>query len=260
METEDLGILLEMAHVEGWSSEMLEFELYTQLNPDGCFTCIADNNVVGGVMTFAYPNSGWIGNLVVDRQYRLKGLGKALFRRALRRLSHLPTQLLCASPMAVGLYSSFGFNKVIDIFRWECKDRAFIPVNNEPDLKKILRLDKKYWNEDRSKMLEAFIEHRSYLCNNSACFGYGKNMDHWTIGPWIGNDRDAAAEILDRSMIEKKGDRILVDVPAQNTSAWDILNALGFEVVGKTVFMCKGKFPDIAFDNIYGFASMGSKG
>jgi len=73
METEDLGILLEMAHVEGWSSEMLEFELYTQLNPDGCFTCIADNNVVGGVMTFAYPNSGWIGNT------GLKVLGKLCF-------------------------------------------------------------------------------------------------------------------------------------------------------------------------------------
>ena len=89
METEDLAILLGMAHVEGWSSEMLEFELHTQLNPDGCFTCIEDNNVVGGVMTFTYPGSGWIGNLVVDRKYRLKGFGKVLFRRVLWQLSHL---------------------------------------------------------------------------------------------------------------------------------------------------------------------------
>ena len=162
--------------------------------------------------------------------------------------------------MAVGLYSSFGFNKIIDIFRWECKDRAFSPIEHELDIKNIIELDEKYWHEDRSKMLEPFLAHRSCLCNKGACLGYGKVMDHWTIGPWIAENKEAAIDILDRSIIRKIGECILVDVPAQNTFAWDILNAMGFEVVGKTVFMCRGKFPDIAFDNIYGFTSMGSKG
>jgi len=35
---------------------------------------------------------------------------------------------------------------------------------------------------------------------------------------------------------------------------------MDFEVVGKTVLMCRGLLPDIAFGNIYGLASMGSKG
>jgi len=115
MKNDDLCILLDMAHAEGWSSDIFEFELYHKLNPGGCFTCIIDKNVVGGIMTFTYLSSGWIGNLIVDKKYRLKGFGKALFRKGLRHLSSLPTVFLCASPMAVGLYSEFGFRKVSNI-------------------------------------------------------------------------------------------------------------------------------------------------
>ncbi|MCG7848954.1 MAG: GNAT family N-acetyltransferase [ANME-2 cluster archaeon] len=86
MEIDDLGIMLEMAHAEGWSSDRLEFEIYLNINPMGCFSCITDEKVVGGIMTFTYPNSGWIGNLVVDKKYRLKGFGKALFRRSILQL------------------------------------------------------------------------------------------------------------------------------------------------------------------------------
>jgi len=37
METDDLGVMLEMAHAEGWSSDRFEFELYLNINPDGVF-------------------------------------------------------------------------------------------------------------------------------------------------------------------------------------------------------------------------------
>lgn len=44
METDDIGILLDMAHAEGWSSDVFEFELFHKLNPGGCFSAIADNS------------------------------------------------------------------------------------------------------------------------------------------------------------------------------------------------------------------------
>ncbi len=260
METGDLGILLDMAHAESWSSDIFEFELYHKLNPVGCFASIADNKVVGGVMTFTYPNSGWIGNLIVDKKYRLKGFGKALFCRGLRHLSSLPTIFLCASPMAVGLYSQFGFMKVSNINRWEHRSMTLDLSRSNGNHELVLAMDRKYWREDRSLMLSGMLTNRSYIFNESAWLGFKQVDDHWTIGPWEANDKDSALDLLKRAVVDGNNQRILVDVPAQNTRAWDILTIMGFEVVGKTVLMCRGLLPDIAFGNIYGLASMGSKG
>ena len=260
METNDIGILLDMAHAEGWSSDVFEFELFHKLNPGGCFTSIADKKVVGGVMTFTYPNSGRIGNLIVHKKYRMRGFGKALFRKGLQHLSGLPTIFLCASPMAMGLYSDFGFKKISNINRWECKSVTFDMHESNRNPKLVLAMDKKYWCEDRSLMLSQMLTNRSYIFNEGAWLGFGQVDDHWTIGPWEATDKDSALDILKRAMVNGNNQHIMVDVPALNTSAWDILTVMGFEVVGKTVLMCRGTFPDIDFDNIYGLASMGSKG
>ena len=260
METDDLGIMLEMAHAEGWSSDRFEFELYLNINPMGCFCCINNEKVVGGIMTFTYPNSGWIGNLIVDRKYRLKGFGKALFRKGLRHLSPLPSTLLCASPMAVRLYSEFGFRKVSNINRWERKGVTLHLPKNKGNLEYVLAVDSICWQEDRSKMLGQALKNRSYVVNEGAWLGFGRVDDYWTIGPWEACDKESAFKLLQGSLVESNDQHILVDVPAQNTKAWDILTNMDFNVVGTSVLMCKGLLPDIAFDNIYGLASMGSKG
>ena len=260
MKNDDLGILLDMANAEGWSSDIFEFELYHKLNPGGCFTCIVDKKVVGGVMTFTYPSSGWIGNLIVEKKYRLKGFGKALFCRGLRHLSFLPTIFLCASPMAVGLYSKFGFRKVSNINRWEHRGITLDLPENNGNLEHVLALDNNCWCEDRSLMLSQMLTNRSYAFNKGAWLGFGQVDDHWTIGPWEAYDKDSALDLLKVDIVDGKEQRILVDVPAHNTRAWEVLTIMDFEVVGKTVLMCKGLLPDIAFDNIFGLASMGSKG
>ncbi len=130
--------------------------------------------------------------------------------------------------------------------------------NRNPEL--VLAMDSKYWREDRSLMLSRMLTNRSYVFNEGAWLGFGHVDDHWTIGPWEANDKDSALDLLKGAIVDGNTQRILVDVPAQNTKAWDILTIMGFEVVGKTVLMCRGLLPDIAFGNIYGLASMGSKG
>jgi GNAT superfamily N-acetyltransferase len=261
MRPDDLGILLDMAHSEGWSSDLFEFEHYLEHNKTGCFVCVEDHTVVGGVMTFAYPKSGWIGNLIVHRPVRLRGFGKALLRRAIQNLSRLPAQFLCAAPsLATGLYSKCGFHTIGSIYRWESTKQTFIQPEYRADIQHILDIDRKYWCEDRSQMLIPILNHRSYLVDDGACLGFGMVGDHWTIGPWEAKDKESAADLLDRILVKKKGYPILVNVPAHNTDACDILRDRDFKIKSKTVFMCRGDLPPIAFGNIYGLASMGSKG
>ena len=128
------------------------------------------------------------------------------------------------------------------------------------NLEHVLAVDNNCWREDRSLMLSRMLTNRSYVFNEGAWLGFGLVGDHWTIGPWEAYNKDSALDLLKRAIVDSKDQRILVDVPAQNTRAWDILTVMGFEVVGKTVLMCRGLLPDIAFGNIYGLASMGSKG
>ena len=130
--------------------------------------------------------------------------------------------------------------------------------DRNPEL--VLAMDRKYWREDRSLMLSRMLTNRSYVFNEDAWLGFKQVDDHWTIGPWEATDKDSALDLLKGVIVDGNNQRILLDVPAQNTRAWDILTIMDFEVVGKTVLMCRGLLPDIAFGNIYGLASMGSKG
>lgn len=260
MKVDDLETLLEMSMAEGWSSDMFEFNLIQGKNPEGCFVCIEDDRVIGGVMTFRFFGSGWIGNLVVRRKYRLRGYGKALLRRAVRHLSDLPTIFLCASPMAVGLYNEFGFRKISNVNRWECRGVApFLPDGGR-DLEYLLSLDRSFWRDDRSLMLVPVLEKGTFTVKDGGGLGFRWVRDHWTITPWEAVSKESAAALLYDSLVEEGTGRILVDVFSQNTFAWDILDSLGFAVVNRSAFMCRGELPDISFQNIFGFASMGSMG
>lgn len=149
-------------------------------------------------MTFTYPNSGWIGNLVVDKKYRLKGFGKALFREGLRHLSSLSTIFLCASPMAVDYIQNSGSGKCRTLTDGNEEVLPLICLRVTGILNTCL-LWIACWREDRSLMLFQMLmiftpplrANHSYVFNEGAWLGFGQVDDNWTIGPWEANDKES---------------------------------------------------------------------
>jgi len=282
MVPDDLEEVLSLALAEGWVSDMCELSLILRSYPEGCSTAVSECQVIGCVMVTRYEHSAWIGNLIVDRHYRMRGVGTELLQTAVEHLdndSTITSIYLNAAPSAVQLYQRFGFVKIGEVLRWrkdggsESSNAAHLaapdPQEMEPcQREEILRLDSQCWQDCRLVVLEHLIRNRRCITSNDtpAFLMYykisGMSKDLYAIGPWeIENGRrEIASGLLERALSQIGDAAVMLDVPAQNDAAFDVLQAAGFRVVGRTVFMCHKKMPDIRFGNMFAFLSMGSMG
>ncbi len=272
MNKEDLPAILQMALEEGWISDLSEFLMFLKFNPKGCFVCTIDDWVIGSIMTFCHSKSAWIGNFIVAKEYRGKGIGKELLFRAINYLNKEKKEqiFLNAAEQAEELYKRFGFKRVVPVNRW--LGRAVKPVNSVenlseviPDCSSFVELDALLWKEERFFLISRFLSLRNFKSHLEP-FGflmYGGIRDFITIGPWeLETENEDIAEKLFVSALSdlKFGSKIVLDVPSTNKIAEKILIKYKFEIISSTLFMCRGKVPEINFGGIFSFASMGSMG
>lgn len=286
MVPDDLEEVLSLALAEGWVSDMCELSLILRSYPEGCSTAVSECQVVGCVMVTRYEHSAWIGNLIVDRHYRMRGVGTELLQTAMVYLdndSTITSIYLNAAPTATRLYERFGFVTVCNVFRWKkngisgsfssSRNAAQLAASSSQETgmcrrEDILWLDSQCWGDCRSVVLKQLIKERSCITSKdpTAFLMYykisGMPESLYAIGPWEveNGGQEIASGLLERALSQIGDAAVVLDVPAQNDAACDVLQAAGFMVVGRTVFMCHKKVPDIRFGNVLAFLSMGSMG
>ncbi len=268
----DLPIILQMAVEEGWISDLAEFRIFTEFNPFGCFVCDKDNKIIGSIMTFSHNKSSWIGNFIVSKEYRGKGIGKKFLSKVIEYLDKKGKKqiYLIADYKAEKLYEKFGFRKVMPIDRWQGEAKKYsnnmknIP-ETIPDITGFVELDASIWKDERFFLIAQFLFLRrsvSYF-NPFGFLMYGNMGEVITIGPWeLKDGNKSIAEKLFISALSnlKPKSKIFLDVPSINKNAEEILTKYNFKVIGSTMFMCRGKLPKIHFDEIFSFTTMGSIG
>lgn len=95
--------------------------------------------------------------VIVDPQYRGKGIGTTLLERAIRYLESLsvPAIKLDATPQGKPLYEQFGFVSEYHIERWmlkrECGRQA--PDKVAEEIEDALQLDREVFGADRRALL-----------------------------------------------------------------------------------------------------------
>lgn len=269
---EDLPAILQMALEEGWISDLIEFQIFIELNPFSCFVYVEDGKVVGSIMTFQHSQSAWIGNFVVSRERRGRGIGRELLTRAINCLEEKKKKqiFLNAACGAEGLYEKFGFKKVMPVSRWRGKAAKSVEKGmnfrrNIPDIFNFLKVDTSLWKDERFSLITQLSLTRC-ICFHykpSGFLMYGKAGRVVIVGPWeLENGDEKTAEKLFTSGLSElePQSEVLLDVPSVNKKAERILSKHNFEVVSSTLFMCRGKLPKINFDGIFSFATMGSMG
>ena len=272
MNKEDLPAILQMTLEEGWISDLNEFRMFIEFNPQGCFVCTEGDRVIGSIMTFCHSKSAWIGNFIVAKEYRAKGIGKELLSRAINYLNKEKKEqfFLNAAYQAEELYKRFGFKRVVPVNRW--LGRALNPVNSVenlseviPDCSSFVELDAFLWKEERFSLIFRFLSSRNYqvYLNPFGFLMYGGIRDFIAVGPWeLESENEDIAEKLFVSALSdlKSESKIVLDVPSTNKLAEKILIKYKFEIISSTLFMCRGRVPEIHFGRIFSFASMGSMG
>ena len=78
---------LRLTEQSQWNQTERDWRRLLQSPPKGCFGALLDGCLIGTVTTVAYGKElAWVGMMLVDPEYRRRGLGTRLMQTALEHL------------------------------------------------------------------------------------------------------------------------------------------------------------------------------
>jgi GNAT superfamily N-acetyltransferase len=242
--------------VVGWNQTEDDWTRFLDASPDGCFVMDDDGKIAGTSATISYERRfAWIGMVLVDPDYRNRGIGTTLLQRAVEHLDDagIPTLKLDATPAGKPLYEKMGFVTEYEIDRWILKRSApqhSAIVTSAPPAEALVQVfdhDRKIFGADRSSLLSslserapdlAFIERDPSQLHAYAFGRHGLFADH--LGPWMARD-DHAAEILLKEFLRRSTrETIIVDALKSNPFASNLLREHGFSPARLLTRMYRG--------------------
>jgi predicted N-acetyltransferase YhbS len=158
----DLPAALALCAGAGWNQTEVDLRRMLVLGPDGAFAAWEDGRVVGTTMTIAYGTAlAWIGVVLVDPDYRRRGIALALMQAACDHLQRcgVTTIKLDATPDGRLVYQKLGFVDECLFQRWRLDtpqppSAADVSHGNWND---IAALDTAAFGVDRSALVQAII-------------------------------------------------------------------------------------------------------
>lgn len=263
---EQNGLFLDLADRERWVILPWELAYLQSAFPAGCLSWVDTAGRARGFVTSCrHRSSGWIGNLIVDRDFRGQGIGRELFTRALSSLlqSGVTTIWLTASKDGRPIYEQEGFCEIDTIIRFASmgKERGTEKLQtNLPHTIDHLSLDATTWGDDRSALLEKTMAIGQLITHDQGFLIIQPVGNRLMFGPWSAYSREAA-ELLIKAAARTLGSaEFFIDVPIGNQAAVDIFSRMGLEIVGENSLMYQGKIPLYHPELLYGLATMGSCG
>jgi len=259
-EEKDINFAYKMNVREQWNDRKDDIKRMFDYEPNGSFIVEVKDSPVGHVFAISYGKLGWIGLLIVKAEYRKKGVGTLLTKKAVDYLLHcgVETIKLEAVPQISNLYRKLGFVDEFDSLRFKracgkiiskCSDS--LALIEKKSIIKIAEFDAGYFGAERTSVLVSLYQENPKLCfvsyEGSEVAGYimcRGAKSGYTLGPFVCNPENpqAAKELLARC-IQKLGvsKTLYVGVPALNKKGTEILREFGFEQYSKSIRMRLGK-------------------
>jgi tRNA(Met) C34 N-acetyltransferase TmcA len=185
--------------------------------------------------------------VLVDPEYRNRGIGTRLLQRAIEHLDDLkiPAIKLDATPQGKPLYEKLKFVSEYDIERWTLRRSASEAAKasgsgardslSPRHLESICKADQEVCGADRSLLLKSLHEDAPEFTagtwNAGVIEGYafgrrGSFADH--LGPWMARDTSTARQLLETFLAHSSREFVLVDYLKSNAIAGGLLRSFGF--------------------------------
>ncbi|MFK7771595.1 MAG: GNAT family N-acetyltransferase [Saprospiraceae bacterium] len=149
----------------GWYDVTPLYEMHLNQNYFFPIKLVVENKVIGVGELIINDKNGWLGNIIVSKDFRNQGLGKKLTKRLIEiaYAKGCESIYLLATPLGKHVYQKLGFQEKGKYLFFE-KGENNIELENKQESgniipyeevfkDQILELDKKAIGEDRSKIL-----------------------------------------------------------------------------------------------------------
>jgi len=225
------------------------------------------DELLGVTTAFDYGNLGMIGNVVVSSKSRGKGVGKALLKKAMKKLETCKSVRVHSRMDVTSFYKDLGFmaEGMSTVFRLDANMKSFQPFDVESDKNNIVSAES-YWDEiiamdlrqfgaDRSRFLKElndYLPQCSFVAlgEDGSVKGFimAKGEDDWyEIGPWIVEPGCKNWQGLLQATAQAIPDNCTVEifVPAPNFRVTSLLDSVGYNAHSYCMSMYYGEdWPD----------------
>jgi GNAT superfamily N-acetyltransferase len=257
---EDIDFAYKLDVMEQWDDTRKDIKRMFNYEPNGCFVADINSKPVGHVFSISYGRLGWIGLLIVKAEYRRRGIGTLLTKRAMNYLlsCKVETMKLEAVSAIADLYRKLGFVGEYGSLRFTGVSRKITSLSSHcinslkiEGIKQLAKFDAEYFGANRAKVLSRLCQENPQLCYvsrmDSRITGYimfRKTKSGFRIGPWVRNPENpqVARELLVECM-ETIGYnvKLSVGVPAVSKVAVEILQDFGFKQHSESIRMHLGQ-------------------
>jgi GNAT superfamily N-acetyltransferase len=217
---------LRLTEQSQWNQTEQDWRRLLQTPPKGCFGALLDGFLIGTVTTVAYGRElAWIGMMLVDPDYRRRGLGTRLMRTALEHLERIGVNSikLDATPAGRPLYESLGFRSEGLVERWEGMGQPVVkkkwPAWDERHRPAVYAFDRLAFGADRSPILASLMEDSPVVplvainlegqLEGFALARPGRRAFY--VGPVAARGQGTALALLDGMLGQLAGEKVYLD-------------------------------------------------
>jgi GNAT superfamily N-acetyltransferase len=269
MKHTDIEFARHLTDIEKWGHLEDDFQRLLYLDPAGCFVAWQDTERVGIVTTVSYKAYAFLGNLIVAKEERAKGVGFMLMKHAVSYLDQKGVRTIELDGVfaAVSIYRRLRFEDKYLSLRFvrevtEDRDagideRHLCPKSSQS----VLMFDREKTGIDRSMLLKSLVkeyEDTTYCLGKEKISAYAvvrkraNGVLH--IGPFVAENRMACDELLSSIIGKHRGSILTIGALEINRAAIEIVLRYGFEYRPPSLRMYRGQRLDYGC-HVYGIVS-----
>ena len=247
----DISRCMELKDAAGWNQTNKDWKVLLGSARRVAHAAVYNGNVRGTVTAVEYADdAAWIGMVLVDPEYRKRGIATRLLRYAADLLKDFSAIGLDATPQGSPLYEKMGFVPCGRIFRMEVSLKSEV-IPDTPDLQRSGTVLKPMRPQDIERLEPVdrlgFGFNRTILLRNWYDLTPGKNLialdksgeisgfcfirpgtAAWQIGPLNAQDEETALLLLSSILKTIPSERVFLDVPEGRNRWEDSLRETGF--------------------------------
>src|SRR5881396_2713844 len=245
MRLDDIEYALTLSNAEGWNQTEKDWRLFIRSSQNVCMLAECNKKIIGTTTAINYSNQiGWIGMVLVAKEYRGQGVSKSLLTDILKKLESFKSIKLDATPEGQRVYKKFDFKDEYLIARMVTTSMKNLSSDEDDILpepiqlkhiEEIIALDEFVFGANRKRLIESLIKeypHKAWLLqrNNSiAGFALGREGNKYhQVGPVFASNIGDVKILIKKALKELTSEPIVMDVLSEKEDLINWLMSIGF--------------------------------
>jgi predicted GNAT family N-acyltransferase len=245
MKLSDITSAMKLSNAEGWNQTENDWKLLVENAENICMVAESGNKVIGTTTAINYSNQvAWIGMVLVATEYRSMGISKSLLTNIFKRLEHVKSIKLDATPEGQQVYKKLDFRDEYLIVRMTNISMRNIAMGDDDTqaepvefhhTREIIELDEFIFGANRKQLITFLVNEypaKSWLLKRNniiAGFVLGRDGNRYPqVGPVVASTTSDAKILIIKALNNLTNQSVLVDVLADKDWLLNWLHSIGF--------------------------------